>query len=259
VADAGARLWVVADRSRPHAEALANELGQAFYRLRGASARRFMSVDEALDAALAQASAGGTVVLADVADNPGGGAAGDSTFILGRLLERGVTNVASGCYWDPIAVQHCVDAGVGARLMLRVGGKTGSASGEPVDLHVTVRALAANHAQTGLGGHLDPLGAAAWVDAGGIDLVLVSLRSQVYARDAFSALGLDLAQRRIVVVKSTQHFLADFAALASAVFYVSTPGAIEPDFARIPYRKRSLDFWPRMADPLGLDAPGLPA
>jgi microcystin degradation protein MlrC len=83
--------------------------------------------------------------------------------------------------------------------------------------------------------------------------VLVSLRSQVYARDAFSALGLDPAQRRLVVVKSTQHFLADFAPIARAVFYVATAGAIAPDFARIPYRKRALDYWPRIADPLGLD------
>jgi microcystin degradation protein MlrC len=251
VAEAGARLWVVADGSAARARQVADELGRTAYRLRAAGARRFLGVDEALDAALAHDA--GTVVLADVADNPGGGAAGDSTFILERLLARGITGVASGCYWDPMAVQHCLEAGPGSGLQLRIGGKTGPASGTPVDLRVTVRAVASQHAQSGLGGIADPLGAAAWVHADGIDLVLVSLRSQVYARDAFSALGLDPAQRRLVVVKSTQHFLADFAPIARAVFYVATAGAIAPDFARIPYRKRALDYWPRIADPLGLD------
>ena len=256
VADAGAKLWIVADGSRARARRLADELGREAYRLRGAGARRFLAVDEALDAALAllrQGGGVGTIVLADVADNPGGGAAGDSTFILERLLARGISGAASGCYWDPVAVQHCIEAGEGASLLLRIGGKTSPASGAPVDLKVNVCAIAARHAQTGLGGIADPLGAAAWVQADGIDLVLVSLRSQVYARDAFSALGLDPAQRWLVVVKSTQHFLADFSPIARAVLYVATPGAIAPDFARIPYRKRGLDYWPRVPDPLGLD------
>jgi microcystin degradation protein MlrC len=256
VADAGAKLWVVADGSPALAQAAADRLGQVFYRIRHAGVRSVLTVDEAIDAAQGQEH--GPVVLADVADNPGGGAAGDSTFILTRLVERGVRDVVSGCYWDPVAVQHCLEAGCGARLMLRIGGKTGPASGRPVDLDVTVRAVDPQHVQTGLGGHLDPLGAAAWVSTDGIDLVLVSLRSQVYSRDAFSRLGVDPAQRRIVVVKSTQHFLADFGRIAARVYYVSTPGAVAPDFARIPYRRRSLDFWPRLADPLGLDAPTTP-
>jgi microcystin degradation protein MlrC len=45
---------------------------------------------EALDAALA---GNGTVVLGDGSDNPGGGAPGDSTFILRRILERRIGGV----------------------------------------------------------------------------------------------------------------------------------------------------------------------
>lgn len=260
VADAGAKLWVVTDGDARRADVLARRLGRGAYRLRHAGAPAVQGIDEALDAALAalQAPGQGPVVLADVADNPGGGAAGDSTFILQRLLARGVTGAASGCYWDPVAVQHCMEAGVGARLPLRIGGKTGPASGLPVDLLVTVKAIATRHGQTGLGGHVDALGAAAWVQGEGLDLVLVSLRSQVYARDAFSGLGLDPAACRLVVVKSTQHFLADFGPMARQVHFVATPGAIAPDFAHIAYRKARTDVWPRVADPLGLDA-GRPA
>ena len=79
-------------------------------------ASRFLAVDEAIDRALA--IAGGPVVIADVSDNAGGGAPGDATFFLRRVLERGITSVASGYYWDPMAVRACAEAGVGAQLHL---------------------------------------------------------------------------------------------------------------------------------------------
>ena len=44
----------------------------------------------------------------------------------------------SGYYWDPVAVRFCEEAGEGASLMLRIGGKCGSTSGSPVDLRVSV-------------------------------------------------------------------------------------------------------------------------
>ena len=106
---------------------------------------KFLTIDEALDRALA--IEGGPVVIADTADNAGGGAPGDSTFVLHRMLERGISDAVSGYYWDPVAVRFCVDAGVGATFALRLGGKTGKSSGDPIDLVVTVRGLAENVTQ----------------------------------------------------------------------------------------------------------------
>jgi microcystin degradation protein MlrC len=62
---------------------------------------------------------------------------------------------------------------------------------------------------------------------------------------------LTLTDKQLVVVKSTQHFHAGFAPLAKAVFYASTPGAITPDFGAIPYRRRNLEYWPRVDTPPG--------
>ena len=77
-----------------------------------------------------------------------------------------------------------------------------------------------------------------WVRAaGGLDLVFNTLRTQVFHPDAFTAVGLDPAARKIVVVKSTQHFHAGFAPIAREILYVAAPGAIAPDFAAIPYTK----------------------
>lgn len=255
VSDAGARVWVVTDDDPAAAHTLACRLAAEFWALREQTRAPVVGVDEALDAAAAPGDR--PVVLADVADNPGAGAPGDSTFILRRLLERPVGPAIVGAFWDPGSVQQCAQAGVGATIRLQVGGKCAPCSGEPVALQVTVRAVVEQHAQTLLGARCS-FGRSAWVEAaGGLHLVLVSVRSQVGGTDAYTGLGLTLHDKRALVVKSMQHFHTAFAPLARAVFYVRTPGAVDPDFAAIPYRVRSPAYWPRCEWPPG--APQSPA
>ncbi len=248
VPDVGAKLVVIADGDQEKAERLARALGEEFYAMREATAPRFLSMDEAIDRALALE--GGPVVIADVSDNAGGGAPGDATFFLRRLLDRNLRNAASGFYWDPMAVRAAFEAGIGASLDLRLGGKTGVASGAPVDLRVTVKGLAEDVTQR-FGQAPVPMGATAWVEAAGIDLILNSLRTQVFHPEGMTKLGLDLASRKLVVVKSTQHFHAGFAPIAKAILYATPPGALSCDFAAIPYTKMTRPYWPRVQDPLG--------
>lgn len=253
VEEVGARMLVIADGDIAKAEALARRLGHELWAMRAETATHHDAIDDAIDHGLA--GSGGPVVLADVADNAGGGAPSDNTAILRRLVDRGVTGAVIGLFWDPQAVQFCLQASVGARFQLRIGGKCGPASGDPVDLMVTVRAAVEEHSQTGLSGGRLNVGPSAWVSADGIDIVLISKRHQTFAPDAFTGLGLTLANKRIVVVKSTQHFHAAFAPVARAIRYVAAPGAIPPDFAAIPYTKRTEPFWPRVANPFeGINA-----
>ncbi|MCW3475884.1 M81 family metallopeptidase [Limobrevibacterium gyesilva] len=252
VEEVGAKVVVIADGDRAKAEALAARLGQEIWDMRERTTVAHDTIDEAIDAATDPQRSGegaGPVVLADVADNAGGGAPSDNTAILRRLVDRGVTGAVIGCFWDPMAVQFCLEAGVGARFTLRIGGKCGVASGDPVDLRVTVRAVAEDHTQAGLSGGRASFGPSAWVHADGIDIVLVSIRQQTFAPDAFTGLGLTLDDKAVVVVKSTQHFHAAFAPIARQVRYVSAPGAIPPTFDTIPFTKRTRPFWPRVADP----------
>jgi microcystin degradation protein MlrC len=248
VPDVGARMLVVADGDPAKAQALATRLGEEVWAMREEAQTRHDTIDGAIDAALASTDPR-PMVLADIADNSGAGSPSDNTAILRRLVERRVTGAAIGMFWDPGAVMSCREAGIGARFDLRVGGKAGVTSGDPVDLRVTVRGLADDHSQGGLSGSRAQLGPSAWVEAGGIHLVLTTERDQPYAPDAFTGLGCRLDDKRIVVVKSMQHFYAAFAPIASEVRYVSAPGATPPDYAGIPYTKRDGRYWPRVADP----------
>jgi microcystin degradation protein MlrC len=144
----------------------------------------------------------------------------------------------------------CQEGGEGATLDLRIGGKCGPMSGDPVDLRVRIVRIAENLQQT-FGSSRKHLGTAVWVrnDELDLDLVLNTLRTQTFHPDAFTQLGIDLAAKHIVIIKSTQHFYAGFEPVAAKIIYVATPGAITPDFANIPFRKFTRPYWPRVENP----------
>jgi microcystin degradation protein MlrC len=242
VPEMGTKVLVYADGDAAAAQALARTLADALIDMREQLMVPYRSVDEALDEALTFDD--GPIVLADRSDNPGSGAAGDSTYLLARMRERGIRNAALGPIWDPVAARIAFDAGVGAELDLRIGGKVGPLSGAPVDARCRVVATHANMMMTGNSNTQIALGDCALVDADGILIALVSLRTQAYHTDLFTQLGCDLAAQRIIVVKSAHHFYARYAPLARAVVYVAAPGSASPDWRSLPYRKIRLPKWP---------------
>ncbi len=242
VPDLGTRVLVVTDDRPAEGAALARQLGEQFYATRGRVQPHYETVDSALE--LAVSAGAGPVVLADVADNAGGGAPNDSTFILRRLVERGVANAAVGCIWDPVAVAVALEAGEGVTLDLRIGGKMGPMSGDPLDLRVRVDKIARNATQR-FGPGTARLGdAVALHAANDLDIVVNSQRTQTFSPEVFTNVGIDPARKQVLVVKSMQHFYAAFAPIATQVVYVSAPGALVPDFKTLNYRKARRDLWP---------------
>lgn len=248
VPEAGTKVWVIADGDQAAATAVARELGENFFALRESVSARFTPLETALESLRSWAGAK-PLALADTADNPGGGARADSTFILEGLIRHGIGDVALGAIWDPGAVLICRDAGVGATFSMRLGGKTGATAGNPVDVRATVMSVKDEHSQTDFSS-LASLGASAWVRTeGGIDIVLISKCQQVLGTDLFTGIGVTLEDKRGIVVKSTQHFLQSFGPLIESVIYVDTPGLLRTDFHAIPFHRRNLNFWPRVANP----------
>jgi microcystin degradation protein MlrC len=250
VPEMGTKILVITDNDPDAGERLAEELGRELFDMRHALRPSYATIDEGLSRALKVQ--GSPVVLADVSDNPGGGAPGDSTFILRAMLDRGIRNAALAMIWDPMAVAMAMDAGLGAELGLRFGGKVGPMSGDPVDLHVTVTGVKPNAAQ-----YVGPKDAPSAIVIGdtvavrgeGIDVVLYSIRHQTFTPDCFTTVGIDPRQRHILVVKSSQHFYSRFSPFAAEVLYVAAPGSISPFFENFTYKHLDRKIWPLVQDP----------
>ncbi len=245
VADVGTRVLVYADGDGALAAREAAAIADRLYEAREPLRLGLPDLQTSLERARAL---NGRIVLGDFADNAGGGAPGDSTYFLRALLDGGWRKTVIGFFWDPMVVACCAEAGAGARLAVRLGGKTGPASGPPIDLEVEVVRVAERHDQ-GVFGARQPMGRSVWLHSGGIDIGVCTVRTQVYEPDAFTGLGLTLHDKRLIVVKSSNHYQAGFQSLADHLWHVGTPGAMSTDFASLPYTKRDPDYFPRVSDP----------
>jgi microcystin degradation protein MlrC len=240
VPDMGSKSLVVTDGRESLARELAAGLAERVRALRGRTSSPVSPYEEALDEAERLA---GPVIVADVCDNPGGGAPGDATFLLESLLRRG-TRAALGPLWDPLAVSLARKAGCGAHLPLRLGGKTGTTSGRPVDVRALVIAASERLTTPGVGGYDVDYGASASIRVGSLDIVLTSLREQAMSPRMFTALSVPLADPQMIVVKSAQHFRAAYAGVGTHILHAASPGALRLDFAAIPYRYADRSLWP---------------
>lgn len=250
VPEMGSRMLVVSDGAKEKGDRLAETLGREIYALRGKTLMPNMSIDEGLDRALQVTRPGKPAVIADMWDNPGGGVAGDGTLLLRRMIERKIPKAALATIWDPMAVNFAHGAGEGAEIDLRIGGKSGPLGGEPIDARVVVRKVVPEGWQS-FGGSRVTLGPAAVVRIAGteIDVILNTNRTQTFEPDIFSNLGIDPKAEPLLVVKSTNHFYAGFAPIASEVIYVAA-GATYPNNPRVTnYRKLIRKLWPRVEDP----------
>jgi microcystin degradation protein MlrC len=235
------RILVVMDRDKAKGEALATKIGEEFVSMRGKTFPQYHDVEDGIGMAIAFNDS--PVVMADPADNAGGGAPSDNTTILRRLIERNAQEAVVGPIWDPVAVRLCFDAGLDAEFPLRFGGKIGPRSGQPIDATVKVVGLKQDCWQS-FGPTQVPLGDCAAVRIGGVEVVLISNRTQALGLELFRNVGIEPTKKKIVVVKSTNHFMAAYGPIAKKVIYIDSDGPLSRDYRKIPYTRVQRPIWP---------------
>ena len=218
-------------------EAVAQQLFDAMLAQRKAFHGHLYSAAQAVSHALA--SNDGTIILADTQDNPGGGAAGDTTDILHELVRQRVPNACVGLLCDPVAAAAAHAAGVGATVELSLGAGSGIGAA-PLLGRFTVEALGNGHF-TGTGafyrGCKMNLGLMARLRLYGIQILISSHKQQAADQAMFRHLGVDPAQQRILVLKSSVHFRADFSQLAREILVVAASGENVADLSQLHYKK----------------------
>ena len=192
-------------------------------------------LDESIAVAIA-ASTGARrpVLLADVADNPGGGAPANSTFVLDALSAAGVTGVVMGLQCDSAVVDVAWQAGVGATVDVTLNAGSTSELAVPFTAAATVVALVDEPLCPMRGvyaGSTRHPGRCCALRIGGIEIGVSSLPVQCADDDTLRHVGLDPAAARVVVVKSRGHFRAGFDHLFTPeqIVEVGAPGVATPE------------------------------
>ncbi|WP_394790199.1 M81 family metallopeptidase [Rhodoferax sp.] len=241
IAEVGPTVLVTAQGNMAAHARFASTLADDFWHQRQHRLNQFQTVTQA--AALCKAYAASDqprpIVVADYADNPGGGAYGDSTALLAALLEAGVQQTCFGPMVDPETVRQLQAHQTGDSVPLRLGGKTDSRfGGLPLEVSCTLRLLSdGRYVGSGamLGGLHRSWGPTAVVQIDGITVLVVSHRSQMLDLQQFKAFGIDPEAQRIVALKSMQHFRAAFEPIAGEVIVCDSGALCTLDYALLPF------------------------
>lgn len=221
-------------------------------------AAAFLAPAEAVERAIEQAALQrGPVVVADTQDNPGAGGDANTTGMLHALLaaragHRLGGQVALGLLFDPDSASAAHAAGLGARLGLQLGRAVPTWAGTLTDPPVAceARVLALHDGTLRLHGPMTAgstarLGPCACVEVEGVRVLLASAKAQMLDLDLFRFLGVEPAAMRVLVVKSSVHFRAAFAPIASQILVAKAPGPMPADPGDLPWRQLDPGTAPR--------------
>ena len=179
------------------------------------------------------------VIIADTQDNPGAGGASDTTGMLRALVACDAQDAAIGLIVDAEAAAAAQSAGEGAAIDLRLGGKSGIAGDAPFEGRFAVETVSSGdcHATGPFygGAHLE-LGVSACLRIGGVRIALASAKTQMADREMFRFLGIQPEEQKILVVKSSVHFRADFQPIAETILVGTAPGPMPLSPASLPFR-----------------------
>ena len=201
------------------------------------------SAPDAVRRARSRGAPGAPVVLADTQDNPGAGGNGDTTGVLRALVEQNAQDAVCGMLIDSASAVRAHEAGQGSSSVFSLGGLSRIPGDSPFEGEFTVERLADGRFTCtgpmfqGFRMTLGPMALLRSRAAPGVRVVLASRKCQTADQEMFRHLGVEPRQSRILALKSSVHFRADFEPIASEVLVVKAPGPALADPAEFHWTK----------------------
>ena len=223
-----------ADEAADHLLALVNEKERAF------AGKIWQSGDAVAYARAKGNSAARPIVLADTQDNPGAGGTSDTVGLLRALIDGRADGAVFANLCDPKSAEAAHRAGVGAQITLAIGGWAGGAGNTPYHGTFTVEAIGdGNFLATGpfYRGNRMQLGPMAVLKKDGVRVVLSSRKQQCADQAMLRHVGIEPKEQKILALKSSVHFRADFQPIAEEILIVAAPGANPVDNRDLPYKR----------------------
>lgn len=183
--------------------------------------------------------ADGPVIIADTQDNPGAGGSSDTTGILHALIAA-EADAAVGLIFDPETVQQAIKTGEGNQAIFRLGGKSDKNGDSPVEANFTVESISEGSCQFDgpmMHGISVNIGPVATLRHGNVKVVVSSIKSQMLDRNLFRVGGIDPENEKILVVKSSVHFRADFQPIAGEILIAKAKGEMTADSKDLPWTR----------------------
>jgi microcystin degradation protein MlrC len=249
IADAGLSAVVVDDGERPRAQETVAHLLAAAWERRADFVYRGEPLEDAV--ARAKGLSEGPVLLLDHADNCGSGGTQDVMTVVAEVIAQGLDDVAVAPVWDPDAVQQMMAAGVGARVTIRLGGKTDMPAlgikGQALEVSGRVRTLSDGEwvvrgpMYTGVRVFMGPT---AVLDTGRVQIVVVSRHHEPWDQGVFKSVGIDPAAKRFLVLKSRIHYRAGFQELARHTITCDGDGVTTSDNGQLKFENLRRPIYP---------------
>jgi microcystin degradation protein MlrC len=248
-ADAGLSAVVVTNGDGALARSTRDRLLGAAWQQR----EQFVYRGEPLADAVARAKSlgEGPVLLLDHADNVGSGGTSDVMTVIAEVIRQELDDVAVAAVWDPAAVREMAAAGVGARVTIRLGGKTAMPSigraGEPLTVSGTVRVLSDGEwivRGPMYSGVKVSMGPTAVLDTGKVQIVVVSRHHEPWDQGVFLSVGIDPRFKKYVVLKSRIHYRAGFQPIARHTITCDGVGVTTSDNAVFDFRRVRRPIFP---------------
>ncbi|WP_082874951.1 M81 family metallopeptidase [Burkholderia sp. MSMB1589WGS] len=236
IRECGPAVWACGSSKRGVESAL-DELKLLIVESEGKWKTTYFSPDEAVLRAKKLAdSALHPIVIADTHDNPGAGAASDTTEMLEALLRHRVRRAAIGIVCDPAAARRAHEAGVGTRVSMALSEHTN----HPLRGDFLVESISDGLCRLegpmmqNLELHLGPC---ACLKIDDVRVVVSTVKTQLLDRNLYRMVGIAPEKMAILVNKSSVHFRAAFEPIAEAVLIARTATGIVTDPERLPWRK----------------------
>jgi microcystin degradation protein MlrC len=186
--------------------------------------------EDAVARAMRRGAPGAPVVLADTQDNPGAGGNGDTTGLLAAMICLRAEDAVLGMLIDPPSATKAHALGRGSTARFALGEISGVPGRMPLAGEFTVEALG-DGSFTGTGPFyrgfhlkLGPMALLRSREAPGVRVLLASKKCQTADQEMFRHLGVEPVTQRLVALKSSVHFRADFQPIAKEVLVVRAPG-----------------------------------
>jgi microcystin degradation protein MlrC len=179
------------------------------------------------------------IILVDVQDNAGGGSPSDTVWLLEELVKKKIERAAIGVIWDPQAAATAHHAGVGTKVQIALGGHT-LPGHKPFESEYLIEQL---HDGDFLGtgpmvkGRTLNLGKMAQLRLDGIRIVISTDRMQALDQSLFRMVGVEPSEMKILVLKSANHYRADFGPISGGIINVDAPSAIIEDPSKIAFTR----------------------